>query len=384
MKMIKNKRGIALPIAIFAIVIIAALVAALFFVGMQEFLVADNAHRATQSFGIAEAGTAEQIRNWNPIVTNQMGRYPGDSFLIAPSTSPQQTGSYSGVVYRLNNGLYFIDITGSDRATLTGRIRSGGARQRMGLLARVKPLGIDVRASLTTQGDVNVRGNSEINGTNESPAGWPSCVEYASDTMPDLAGVRTSGDVDIRGSSDVDGNPAVLPDPTINDSTFTQYDDISFDELAANATVQLGGGTYRTEPVIANGICNRASLTNWGDGLNPVGLCAGYYPIIYINGDAVLNGVQGQGILLVRGNLEVQGSYEFFGITVVLGEFKTSGGGNTDAHFWGAVFARNANISDQNMTGRATITYSACAVETVLNSTGIVTPLRSRGWSLLY
>jgi hypothetical protein len=86
----------------------------------------------------------------------------------------------------------------------------------------------------------------------------------------------------------------------------------------------------------------------------------------------------------VDGDLDVQGSYEFFGIAIVQGEFKTSGGGTSIAHFWGGVLARNASLDTQNISGQATLNYSSCAIQRALQATGATAPLRSRGWAALY
>ena len=107
-------------------------------------------------------------------------------------------------------------------------------------------------------------------------------------------------------------------------------------------------------------------------------------PIVHIAGSVTLNGDQGQGILLVDGDLEVQGSYEFFGIVIVLGDLKTAGGGATAAHFWGGVMARNADLSVQNLSGKATLNYSKCAITQALQNTSVTAQMRSRGWVQLF
>jgi hypothetical protein len=382
-RIVRNERGIALAIAIFALVVVGALVAAAFFAGTQEQRLAENAKRVTQSFGVAETGIAEGVRQWEPVFFNQQPVYPLDSALITRQTTPARTGSYGGYVYKLNANMYLMDITGSDTASRTGRIRGGGARQRLGLITRVRPLAVDVQASLTTQGSVRIQGNGEVNGVNQDPAGW-NCTGSGSDTMPDLAGIRNTGTVQTGGNGDVLGSPPVWQDNTVNNNTFTQFGDVTFDDLVARADVSIPGGNYRSEPSLVGGVCNRADPLNWGDGMNPAGACARYFPIIYVDGDVTLNGVQGQGILLVRGNVRVQGSYQFFGLTIIQGDLTTAGGGSTDAHFWGAVLARNADIDTQSISGNATLNYSSCAILTALQATGVAAPLRSRGWSVLY
>ena len=383
-RMVRNEPGIALAIAIFALVVVGALVAGAFFAGTQEQRLGENSRRATQAFGVAETGLTEQVRLWDPVVNNQVLVYPSDSVTVAQVTTPGRTGSYGGFIYKLNPNTYLIDVTGSDTASRLSDAAGFGARQRLGLLSRVRILDIDIQASLTTQGNVSIRGNAEVDGHNQHPTGWTNCAALGADTMPDLAGVRTTGTVSTSGNGTVGGQPPVFTDNTVGDSTFVQYGDVTFEELAARATISRGGGVIRTEPSVVGGVCNRADLLNWGDGLNPLGACSRYFPIIYINGDVTLNGIQGQGILLVRGNLEVQGSYEFFGIAIVLGELRTAGGGGSIAHFWGGVLARNANLDTQLLSGQATLNYSSCAILTALQNTSVAAPLRSRGWVQLF
>ena len=377
---VRNERGIALAIAIFALVIVGALVAGAFFAGTQEQRLAENAKRVTQSFGIAEAGVAEQVRLWDPVLFNQQRVYPLDSAVVTRATSPSRTGSYGGYVYKLNDNLFLVDINGSDSASRTGRVRGSGARQRLGLLTRVRPLAIDIQASLTTQGDVSVRGNSEVNGDDANPTGWVSCDPAG--VPVDAVRTTESGDTSTSGNGEINGT--VNFDPTLTPSTFTMFGDVTFQELVNRAQVRLPGGTYRIEPTLIGGACNHDNTTNWGDGLVPTNPCGNYFPIVYVDGDLTTNGVQGQGILLVRGNLRVQGSFEFFGIAIALGEFTTSGGGTSIAHFWGGVLAQNASLDTQNITGQATLNFSACAIQRALQATGVTAPLRSRGWVALY
>ena len=103
---------------------------------------------------------------------------------------------------------------------------------------RIRPLAIDIQASLTTQGDAEVRGNSVVNGTDQHPTGWTSCDNP-------LTGVRTavrtttSGDVTTSGNGEVIG--PVDQDEDLSDETFTEYGDISFEDLVARAQITLPG-----------------------------------------------------------------------------------------------------------------------------------------------
>lgn len=379
----QDERGMALAIAIFALIVVGALVAGAFFAGTQEQRVGVNSRRVQQSFGVAEVGAAERLATWRPDSLNQRGIYPTDSVSIPPTAAPFGTGSYGGIVAKLNPDMFLIDVTGSDMASRAGRTQGGsGARQRVGLLTRLAPARFDVQASLTTQGTVLLKGSASVNGNDQNPTGWFDCDPLT----PPKAGVRVQpgATVDWSGSATVSGNPLVKYDATLADSTFTRFAGVTYDELAAAATVTLPGGLYHTAPTFVNGKCNTSDQTNWGDGQNPSSACGSYFPTVHITGSATLNGVQGQGVLLVDGDLTVQGGYEWFGITVVQGEFNTGGGGSAPAHFWGATLARNADLSVQDMAGHSTVGYSSCSIRKALQGTSRPNMLRSRGWVQLY
>lgn len=381
MKHTRNERGIALAISIFALVLVGMLVAGAFFAGTQEQRVAESSRRLTASFGIAEEGLVQQMRLWDPMVNNRIAVYTAESLAVARTKNAANTGSYGGYIYKLNSNLFLVDVDGADSASRSGVIRGGGGRQRLGMLARIRPVDFGIQASLTTQGGVKLQGNAEVDGHDQNPTAWTTC------DPPDTnrAGIRTDGGtVTTGGNAVVDGDPPVNNDPSLTDTNFTVFGDVTYADLAARANIVLPGGTYKTQPRLSGGACDRSRLDNWGDGMFPTQPCGNYLPIIHIAGDLVLNGDQGQGILLVDGNIDVQGSYQWFGIVIAQGELKTSGGGNADAHFWGGVMAKNADLTQQQITGHAVMNYSKCAILKALQATGVVSPLRSRSWVQLF
>ena len=379
----RNERGMALAVAIFALVVVGALVAGAFFAGTQEQRVGENQRRVQTSFGVAEAGAQERVLSWDATSMNRRPQYPADSVVIGPNANaPNGTGSYGGYSYRVGPNLFLIDVTGRDNASAAGAIAGGGgARQRIGMLTRIAPVQFGIRASLTTQGQVAMSGNANINGADQIPTGWASCDPPG----PAQAGVRDQGgNVSETGNATVLGVPPVVNDPTINNNTFTTFGGATYASLAAKANLVIPAGNYSTDPVVTNGQCDHTVLTNWGDGENPNAPCASYFPIIHATGTITLNNTQGQGILLVDGDLNIQGSYQFFGIVIIQGDLKTAGGGTTDAHFWGGVMAKNADLSTQSLSGKATLNFSSCAILTALQATSPISMMRSRGWAQLY
>ena len=177
-------------------------------------------------------------------------------------------------------------------------------------------------------------------------------------------------------------------DPSVNDSTFSVYGDVTYSSLASRATITLPGQNFSTTiaPVVTNGQCDFTVQTNWGDPLNPTLPCGNYFPIVHITGSATINGQEGQGILLVDGSLSVQGGFQWFGIAIIKGNLSTSGGGGSPAHFWGATMAQDSVSLGQtnSITGSANLLYSKCAIIKALDNTGVGAQMRSRGWVQLF
>lgn len=379
-----DERGMALAVALFALVIVGALVGSALFAGAQEQRAGDSTRRLQQAFGVAELGIYDVVRTWNPNTYNQRGAYPTDSVGVpnplVQGTTPRATGSFGGYVYRLNDQIYLIDVTGHDTVSGTGSSRSGDARQRLGLLARIKPLQVNVGAALTNGGGgITLSGNAHVIGQDALPPGWTNCPPPG----PSLAGIRTLGTVSTTGIAGATGSPAVMQDSTVRDSsTFTVFGDVTWADLVAQASVQLPTGSYSAAPLVnADGTCNKTVTTNWGDALNPSGGCGRYFPIIYINGNGQQSGGQGQGILLVNGDFASNGGSTFDGLVIVRGKLTSSGGG---AHFNGAVLAQNSALASSAISGSTTVNYSSCALLQALSVTGKPAMFRSRGWVQLF
>jgi hypothetical protein len=394
-RVLKNERGMALALAIVALVVAGALVAGALFAGTQEQRVGENVRRALTSFGVAEEGVYDITRGWddNSARYAALYSYPAtqpalSSVVIDTTPSASKTGSYSGTLFKLNDQLYVIDVTGQDSMSLAGRVRGGGASQRIGLLVRIKPLMLGAPAALTSGGANVLGGNASINGNDQPPPGWTGCGP----TDSAGAGVRTqtTNTVAINGHPTVLGNPAVLKDPTLADSSFSLYGDMTYAQLASQAQITLPAQDLSTTiaPVVSGGTCSHNVLTNWGSPTDPTGPCGQYFPIIHITGTgAALSGQEGQGVLLVDGSLTVQGGFQFFGVVIIKGSLKTSGSGGSPAHFWGTVMVQDTvALADttNNITGNANLLYSKCAIDKALTKTGVGTMMRSRGWVQLY
>lgn len=368
--MVRNEKGVALAVAVFALVVIGGLVGGSFFLGTQEQRVGFNTLKHQQAFTAAQEGAQLQVANWGPGAHSRLAI--GDSVAFNGTLS-DGAGWYRGTVMRLNDMSYLVRSEGFSA--------DSGSRHHTGLLVRVRPLEIQIDAALQTQGKLKIGGSAYISGSDAPPSGW-SCDA----TEPAKPGISIPDEDDIStvgcgGYSCIHGDPKIEEDPTINDSSMTTFGDYVFDDLADKANKFIYGGNRKIQPSLVGGACDTSDPNNWGDPENPSAPCANYFPIIFSRGHLTVNGVQGQGVLLVDGDLSVQGNFRFYGPVVVKGTLKTEG---TGGHFNGGVIAANVDLEQNTVLGNAVVNYSSCAVAKALINTAPGFLMGERSWINLY
>ena len=375
---LSDERGIALAVAIFALVIIGALVGGTFFAGRLEQRGGLNSAFAAEAFEAAEAGVQTTIVNWDASAEGA-GAVGVDVSL--GTTALGGTVSYTRTVTKLNDAVYLVRSEGQ-------RTGPGGvlARRLVGTLVRTHATDIDIQAAVTGRGQIDVGGNATVDGNDNvpgAPANWGAVCPAPEDAV---AGIRTDADVNYNGTPDVFGDPPTREnDATVTDSIFAT----PFDALVPMRDVVITTGNPLATGPATTGVplrCNRANSLNWGEPWYPANpasasVCQNWFPIIYRPGNLTLQGGRGQGILLVDGDLTLAGGVEFFGIVLVKGRLRTQGNGNK---INGAVMARNVDLDDNFIGGTPTVNYSTCAISRALQASAMVIPLNSRAWAHLY
>lgn len=356
--------GVALAITLWALVIGGALLTIAVFIGLHEQRAAGNGRRLHRALTGAESRLASVLRDWSPVELNRRLPRPFDTLVIAGP----------GVIHRLGDGLFLYRATVRDSGA-TAATRAAVSVQG-GHLVTVRPTAVEVPGALTARDSVVLGAGSVVDGRDAPPAAWPDCPPGDSG----VAGV-VAASANVTEGAVVDGSPAILWRQG-NDSMATPLDSSRFDSLASQASVQLPGGAWQTPPQRVGESCDTDSLLNWGDPADPAALCGGYVPIIHVNGDLTLLGGEGQGILLVDGNLELAGPYRFSGIVVVRGGIDTPSPSAAVA-LQGAVFSSRVGSAALPASSVA-ITFSKCIIDRVLRSSGRLIPLRSRSWKQLF
>ena len=368
-----GERGAALAIALLALVVVGALAAGAFFAAIQDQRLAENTRRVAQAQGAAEVAADDLVTYWDPAAYDTLPVYPEGRWVIADAqasfATPGQSGQFYGAIYRLNHDLFLIDVT--------GRNGGAGARQRVGLLARLLPFDLPVAAALISGGSVTLSNGASVSAGGPPATGWGRCLH--ADSTPGVPGIRAARAPDVSGGTVV-GNPSVTVDSTIGPGTFGDLGAVSYAAMSALAGVQLPPGTYQPGPAyLAAGACNRGDPQNWGGGAFGTP-CADYLPVIHIAGNAILGGIGGQGVLLVDGDLDLEGPWDFAGVVVVRGSLRVVGGIGREVHIYGTVMTQSGTV----MVGQTLISYSKCFIGSALSGISLAAAVRSRGLVELY
>jgi len=305
---------------------------------------------------------------------------------------------YTDSVRRLNNTVFVVRSTGR-------RVSAGGqvlASQTLAQMVRLAKPTVGVNAAVTVQDPIKFNGNSfAVDGYNQYPPGWgasdcPSGQPQDGNT-DDVVGIRssTSSGMAKADEDNIEGFPTKVAenDPTITSATFRNFLDYTYWTLSTQPGVKnfpLTTPYNGVEPVLdvteSPSVCDKTAPLNLGEPRRDVGYvyqCTGYFPIVHGTGAELkfASGTRGQGILLVDGDLELVGGFEWTGLIIVRGQMKVTGTGNK---INGAVLTEGVDIATAgSIGGNAEVTFSQCAIDRAVNGAAQPAPV-SRGWAQIY
>jgi Tfp pilus assembly protein PilX len=343
-----RRRGVALPVTLLTLILLAVLLAAGFTALGAERRINANADSQTAAFTIAESGLE--------LFLNQRDSLGFTSTPPAASESARVT---------LQHGYADVVLT---------RIRSDSANDRYGYAVRSH--GVDTSGALTgtAQAERTVAeyavwqpatmktwaGFTGLNGILKNGGSSLGSGTDACGKQPPVAGVAvpaSPGYVQNGGSLAVSGNPPVLnvaaTPSQMADSVHIDWAGIS-SGTSVNPDVTIPGGTWPT------------SFSNW--------------PVILVNGDYSLPS-NGQGTLIVTGSLTMSGSQTWDGLVLVGNTVTINGSATID----GALVTGLNIILGQSVgvnsigNGVKHINYDSCYLANALNRFANFTGL-SNAW----
>jgi hypothetical protein len=391
----RSRRGAALPTALLLLAVLAALAGGAFAMSTQSFRGGRNAMIEQRAFAVAESGLNQQIGDWNQALNGipQAGGLAVDSTVTARIFVANGDTSVVRVT-RLDQMLFSVQSFG--RASIPNPQLQ--ATRSVAALVRVAYPTINPQGAITANGDVDIQGASfEADGRDRIPYAGSGSAWNAT-RCAGLTGADTYA-IAVPPGAQVKAKPQNFPGPlTVNytpiagdPNTYLAFGTETMNTLIQNADLRYNPGALpnRIEPSLnPDGSCriNDPANANWGEpfgGAGAVARCQTYFPIIYVAGSASLQGNgRGQGILIVDGDLQINGTFDWVGLVLVKDDMNK---GNGTANITGAVMARNFDMRDPSVFGGSqSVNYSKCAVESALRGSAILIRVADRSWTQLF
>ena len=365
---LRDESGVALPLALIGLVSITLLVSTALITSSTELAIS-NAHQgATESLYVAEGGVQAYVAEQGVALAAAAGTAP---FTYTPAGAG--SGPVNLSVVHLGDRM-LADSSLLRLYTVSGTPGSGPGRTVAAMVSQLfpppVPLETNITSALTLGGDLDVDGN----------AFWVSGHSLDSSCGVGVEAVRMSDESDIEVNNLHHMKNFVGIDDAGN--SVTGFDAIERSDLdrAALAVDVMGGMTVEQ-------IIERVPPENrWGPRFSPPGGPVrefdgwvseeeGVAVVDADSGTVLLEG--GSGVLvIVNGNLEMQGDARFDGIIIVEGSFWLHGRPQVNGALISlSIDAENLIELDElaEVDGNVTIQYDRCQINEAASKFGTLT-----------
>lgn len=384
---VRDRRGAALPVALFGLVAVSLLVTTALLTSNTEYAISAAHRGAAASLYNSDAALEQFVAN-RFSVGGKDWMVPTEAGAPATVTGPDNR-TYSVQVTRMSQKIAPVDRSAAN--SLADEVFSlvvspqNGRGRAVGAFLRVQRGGArlttNINAGATSGGDVRVSGNATIS---DGRSGVNYCG--TSDNQSDYSVQATAGSKITVGNNS-SGN---LEGPT-NITTYNKSEmatrllgaGMTLDKLAEYASIKFGPAF--NQPAFGNTRPNATrtgadAKYNWGcpqvlmaSFTCPAGSAANdvVVAIDAAGGDVSINGDYGQGMLIIlNGSLRIQGNFVYKGIILVEKDMRILGGqGNEESKIEGSIiaFGESSTVED-NFSGTATVKYNFCAIQDAENA----------------
>jgi hypothetical protein len=372
----RPRDGFVLPVALMAMIVIGAIVTGGFYVASQEHTVSVSTDQAARALAMAEYGLDEAMATMRgrDVVRYGVGTPVVFSPVQVMNGSSVQGEYRIGILPLVDETLYLIHSEG----------RAGGgsnaATRRVSSLMRLNSFKSDyTRAALVVYGEFTRSGNSTVNGADVCgvESGTPGVI------AKDTSVVTEDGQKDK-----IMGDPPKEERPEMTADSLSQFGDLGLQDMIEMADIVYPNAVAPINMAPTSdsyGKCETSNPNNWGQPDKTATThedCKDYYPIIYSDGDLLLETGTGQGLLIVDGNLTIKGNLTFFGVVIVTGSLLMEGTGQGTGKISGTVIVQGEGMVDTNSetSGNAMIEYDSCNVRNAFMHAPRIRPLFARSW----
>lgn len=358
---LRSRHGVALAVALFALVAIAALA--------QAIIAPVIAHRrATTRLAVhhhaestVERAIADVLGTWSVARWEQI---PVGGEWLLDGLSPPWNAAVQVRVDRRSGAIFLLTASASVPTT------PAPVTATRTLTLELRRMSAEPAAALTAGGSVRFGGAGTVRSD-------PDCADPDSAGAP-LVRVPPGTDVDPWGPG---AESRVAYDSAAADpATYAGPAGLDLAQLVAMAAADLPhGASVAPQPSAESGSC-RIAPDHWGEPrretLDMVEECAESYPIISAAGDLRIDGGRGQGVLYVPGRLQIVGPFEFSGVIIASGGIETSGG---EVLLSGAVFTGPGTGVLAN-SAETVFERSSCGVSAAAATAAWIAPIPRRAW----
>jgi hypothetical protein len=369
---LRDRRGVALPLALTGLVVVSLLVTTALLTGTTESAISSAQANGTRSLYDAESAMQNYL---STVMGTGQGLQAGERTLELVDGSNRRDVRITTSL--LENRTPTPDTRVLTAAMLAEPLGPDGNPTGRAVVAMVRQdanyatMSLNVNEGAVVGSDLTVGGNSKVidKSTQCADTVGAGAVLHADDTN-----VRESGSGDIQGAvreSRYSGQAFVnhvLAGRTL--PQFAQLADIKFGAMfGTRAFWNSARPSFNADSLRLRWGCPLGMGIDCGS----AGTATTYYPVIAIDaggGVVDLQGEHGQGILIIlNGSLQITGNFRFKGIMLIDGYIDMSGtGGQTGSKIEGAVVAfgnntnRNSRVDESETQGNAVISYNRCEV----------------------
>src|SRR5919109_142099 len=252
------RQGIALPIALAAIIAVGALIAGVFFASTQEYRVGRNTLATQRALHGAEVGLNSVVASWTPARTTKLKIGFRDT--LKDTVIDESFVKREWV--RVSPTMFWVTST-AVAGTQSLQQRS---LKRLNTLVRVDIPDMRIQGAMTVRGSINATGTGTINGNDITPPGWPDCLEAGSPSSGLVVASPTNATSSgtCTGFTCVSGSPPIATSSIYGDSmTYKNFGGFNYDSLT-----KLAAASKTFDPVTNGGtiIAQRAPTFNLVDG----------------------------------------------------------------------------------------------------------------------
>jgi hypothetical protein len=372
-----DRRGVALPVALFGLVVVSLLVTTALLTSSTEYAISAAHRTAAGSLYNADAALEQYLFDRAQVGGTSWLTNTNAGVAVGPDGR-----NYQVQVARMswNTVLTTDPMTATELYSLVALPQDSRGRGVGAFVRTVRSaarLNANINAGATSGGDLKVSGNATIS---DGRSGVNYC--NAQDSTSDYAVQVTKGS-----KIDLGNNAASNLEGAADTADFTKAEleshvlgpNLTLLAMADMAQYKFGRRwnqpEFQTTVIDGTNTVGADTMYNWGC---PQQLLTGFtcpngsatrFRVVAIDaqgsgGSVKINGRYGQGVIIVlNGSLEIQGNFTFKGIILVEKDMYIRGGAaGQESKIEGGViaFGQSSTVED-NITGTATIKYNTCA-----------------------